>query len=191
MRLKKPRLNPVAESSMTHEQNEIVAPLRKRYGFVFNVLKTMMHNMPLLEAWNPLAGHIMGASSLSPRLREIVIMRVALRTNSEYEWGQHVLMSKEADLDEEDHNRICAGADAPGWTASERAVLLATDELIEVTMLSDEVWSALCAEFEEAQILDFIFTVGQYNMLAMALNSLGVQRESGVPGFPDGLDGAS
>jgi hypothetical protein len=30
---------------------------------------------------------------------------------------------------------------------------------------------------------DLIFAVGQYNLVAMALNSLGVQLDDGVPGF--------
>ena len=62
-------------------------------------------------------------------------------------------------------------------------MISATDELLQDTMLSEAVWSELTAHFSEQQIMDAIFTVGQYNMLAMALNSLGVQREDGIPGF--------
>jgi 4-carboxymuconolactone decarboxylase len=182
-RLTEPRLVPLAEGEMNEEQLALVAPLKKRYGFVFNVLKTLMHNMPLLEAWNAFGGHIMSGSSLTPRLREIVIMRVGWVTGSEYEWGQHVLMSEAAGLDAADHQRIREGADAAGWNHEERALLVATDELLRDTMLSDGAWADLKALFDDQQILDAIFTVGQYNMLAMALNSLGVQREDGVPGF--------
>ncbi|XOV85364.1 MAG: carboxymuconolactone decarboxylase family protein [bacterium] len=183
MRLSEARIKPIEEKDMTPEQVAMSAPTRERYGFVFHVLKTLMHNMPLLNAWNPLAGHIMGGSSLSPRLREIAIMRVGWQTNSEYEWGQHVLMSEAAGLTPADHARIRLGAQAEGWSGQERAVLTATDELLADTMLSNAAWAGLKAEFNEQQILDVIFTVGQYNMLAMALNSVGVQREDGVPGF--------
>ena len=182
-RLNGARLEPLGEGAMTEEQENMIAPMRERYGFVFNVLKTMMHHMPLLEAWNPLAGHIMSTSSLPPRLREIVIMRVGWQTHSEYEWGQHVLMSESAGLTAEDHDRIREGAAAPGWSEEERSLIAATDELLSETMLSDEAWSDLKRCFTAQQILDAIFTVGQYNMLALALNSLGVQRETGVPGF--------
>ena len=182
-RLTEPRLAPLAEDEMSEEQLAMAAPLEARYGLVFNVLKTLMHNMPLLDAWNPLAGHIMSNSSLPPRLREIVIMRVGWVTGSEYEWGQHVLMSESAGLDAADHRRIREGADAAGWNDEERALLVATDELLRDTMLSDGAWNDLKAHFDDRQVLDAIFTIGQYNMLAMALNSLGVQREDGVPGF--------
>lgn len=181
--LESARLEPLDEAEMSPEQLEMIAPLRERYGFVFNVLKTMMRNMPLLNAWNPLAGHIMSASSLTPRQRELMILRVGWRRHCEYEWGQHVLMSQAAGLTTADHDRVREGAGAEGWSAEERALISATDELLEHTMLSDAAWSELTAHFSEEQIMDAIFTVGQYNMLAMALNSLGVQREDGVPGF--------
>jgi len=158
-------------------------PARERYGVVFNVLKTMMHNMPLLESWNPLAGHIMSRSSLSPRQRELLIMRVACKTDSDYEWGQHVLMSREAGLTAEDHRRIRAGAGDPGWSPLESAMIRAVDELIDMRCISDATWASLATDLNETQLLDAIFTVGQYTMLAMALKTLGVEREPGVPGF--------
>ncbi|MCZ6643579.1 MAG: carboxymuconolactone decarboxylase family protein [Gammaproteobacteria bacterium] len=185
MRLDEARMAPVAEAEMTPEQEALAAPARERYGMVFNVLKTLMRNMPLLEAWNNLAGHIMASSSLPPRWREILIMRVGWLTQSEYEWGQHVLMSARAGLTVDDHARIRVGSKAEGWSTIERSLLAATDELLDDTMISDATWKALIAELTEEQILDLIFTIGQYNMLAMALNALGVQREPGVPGFAE------
>lgn len=184
LRLSRPRIEPLSEETMNDDQTAMIAPLKERYGFAFNVLKTLMHHMPLLNAWNPFAGHVMATSSLTPRVREIAIMRVGWLTRSEYEWGQHVLMSKPAGLTHDDHLRIIEGAEAPGWNADEQAIITMTDELLRDTIISDQTWSSLKKCFSDQQILDAIFTVGQYNMLAMALNSLGVQREQGVPGFP-------
>ena len=72
------------------------------------------------------------------------------------------------------------GADADCWDAKEKALLLATDELKADTHLSDATWAALSAHYDTKQIMDVVFTVGQYNMLAMALNSLGVQLDEGL-----------
>ena len=54
------------------------------------------------------------------------------------------------------------------------------DELKADTHLSDAVWTGLSAYYDTRQIMDVVFTVGQYNMLAMALNSLGVQLDDGL-----------
>ena len=125
----------------------------------------------------------MAGSSLEPRLREIIIMRVGWNTSCEYEWGQHVLMSEPAGLTPEDHKRIKEGALAEGWSEIESVLITATDELLGETMISNATWAALSSQLNEKQITDVIFTVGQYQMMAMALNSLGVQREPGIPGF--------
>ncbi len=184
MRLSKPRIAPLPESELTEEQRNIVAPMKQRYGIVFNVLKTLMRNMNLLNSWNGFAAHIMTNSTLDARLREMLIMRVGWLTQSDYEWGQHVLMSAPAGLTHADHLRIKEGPNAAGWNELEKTLLQAADELIADAFIQDATWDVLTRHLSTQQIMDAVFTVGQYNMLAMALNSIGVQREEGVPGFP-------
>ena len=185
MRLERPRIEPLPEAEWSEEQRKLIQPMKDRWGFVFNVLQTMIRNMPLFLAWSPLGTHLMDTSALSPRHRELLILRVAWRTRSEYEWGQHVVMSQSVGLSPEDFERIKSGPDAEGWEVFDATLLRATDELLDDTMLSDEVWSALANRLSDEQMTDLIFTVGHYKMLAMALNSLGVQRDPNVPGFSD------
>ena len=183
MRLRKARIPPLPEDDMNAEQAATVAGMRERSGRGFNVNITLMRNMALYKSWVPFARHTMSTSSLEPRMREILILRVAWNTESEYEWGQHALMSEQAGLDAADRQRIKAGAAADGWHAIESALINAADELAVGTMISDATWAALLLYLTTEQILDAIFTVGQYTMIAMALNSLGVQREPGIAGF--------
>jgi 4-carboxymuconolactone decarboxylase len=51
-------------------------------------------------------------------------------------------------------------------------------------MIGDATWSALAARYSTMQLLDLVFTVGQYTLVSMALNTLGVQLDAGVEGFP-------
>ena len=119
MRLSAPRITPLPEGEWTDEQKKMTAPTKERFGMVFNVLKTLMRHMDLLRSWNGFANHIMGTSSLDPKHREMLIMRVGWLTQSEYEWGQHVLMSKPAGLTHDDHLRIKEGPKAEGWSELE------------------------------------------------------------------------
>jgi alkylhydroperoxidase family enzyme len=61
------------------------------------------------------------------------------------------------------------------------ALVRAADELRRDSCLSDATWAALRERLSTEQVLDLIFTVGQYAMLAGALNSLGVQLDEGLP----------
>ncbi len=185
MRLSRPRVEPLPEAEWSEAQRKLMQPMKERWGFVFNVLQTLIRNMPLFLAWSPLGSHLMDTSALSPRHRELLILRVAWQTRSEYEWGQHVQMSRSAGLTPEDFERIKSGPDAAGWDELDAALLRAVDELLDDAMLSDDLWNALASHLSTEQLTDAIFTVGHYNMLAMALNSLGIQREPNVPGFGD------
>ena len=63
-------------------------------------------------------------------------------------------------------------------------LLAATDELVADQRVSDETWAALSRDWTTQQVLDLVFAAGQYVLTCMALNTLVVQRDAGVPGFP-------
>ena len=69
------------------------------------------------------------------------------------------------------------GAGADGWSPRQRALLLGTDELHELHVISDATWELLAEELGDQQLLELCFVVGHYEMLAMVLNSLGVEPE--------------
>ena len=179
MRPSKPRVGPLAIE-------EIDPEIRKYLGAEppVNIFRTLARHPKLLKRWLVFGNHILGKSSLSPREREIVILRIGWLCRSEYEWGQHVLIGRRSGLGDEEIERIALGPDAPGWSDFERLLLRATDELHEDACISDATWAALSKRYDTMQLMDLVFTVGQYNLVSMALNSLGVPREPGVPGFP-------
>ena len=62
-------------------------------------------------------------------------------------------------------------------------LLQATDELHSDAHIIDATWQVLLAHYNTQQMMDLVFTVGQYNLVSMALNSFGVQLDDGVPGW--------
>jgi hypothetical protein len=78
---------------------------------------------------------------------------------------------------------VKAGPDAEGWHSFDAALLRAADELHNDSFISDDTWGALSQRFNTQQMIDVIFAVGQYHIVSMALNSLGVQLDEGVKGF--------
>ena len=82
--------------------------------------------------------------------------------------------------------RILLGAGAPGWNDWDATLLKAADELHLDALISSATWDALADRYDTRQLMEVVFTVGQYNMVAMYLNSLGVQFEEGWEGFPIG-----
>lgn len=97
--------------------------------------------------------------------------------------GHHVAIGRDACLSDVEIRRIIEGPDATGWDSFEATLLRAVDELDTNTVISDSTWGLLAERYNTEQLIDFVFTVGQYKLVSMALNSLGVQLEEGFEGF--------
>ena len=100
-----------------------------------------------------------------------------------YEFGQHRRIGQQAGLSLEEVERVKQGPDHDAWTAHEAALLRAADELHADAFLSDETWNELAEQYDTRQMMDVVFAAGQYNLVSMALNTLGVQLEEGTPGL--------
>jgi len=153
-------------------------------GRVLNIFQTLAHHPKLLKRWLVFGNHVLFKSTLSPRARELLILRTGWNCRAEYEWGQHVVIGKQIGLSDDEITRITRGPDAPGWEPLDAALLRAADELHRDSRIGDATWSALRAGYETQQLIDVVFTVGQYTLVSMALNTLGVELDEGIPGFP-------
>ncbi len=184
-RLTEPRIKPANEDDLSEDLQGIMEGAKKLFGGrVPNVNMTLANHEKLFKRWLVFSNHILSKSTLPPRDREILILRIGWLCRSEYEWGQHLIIGKKAGLTGEEILRITRGHDAGGWTGIEPLLLKAVDELHEDSMINDDTWDSLSEHYDQQQMMDLVFTVGQYNLVSMALNSFGVQLEEGVEGFP-------
>ena len=140
-----------------------------------NALGTLALHPDLTKAFNTFNGYILFSSTLTPRERELLVLRVASLRQSAYEWEQHRVLAADAGLGPDEVERIAQGPDAPGWSPLDRAMLSAVDDLIGTAEISEVTWQALAAELDEQQLMDLVFTVGAYDLLAMAFRSFGVE----------------
>ncbi len=182
MKLAKPRLAPLREDQWSDEVRQILKPMIEQ-GLVFNIFKTLAHHPNLMRRWLVFGNHVLFKSTLSARERELLILRIGWLCQAEYEWGQHVRIGREAGLTDEEIHRIKTGPDAGEWNEQDRLLLKATDELHTDAHISDPTWQGLSKYYNTQQLMDVVFTVGQYNLVSMALNTLGVQLDEGLPTF--------
>jgi 4-carboxymuconolactone decarboxylase len=182
MRLDKPRVAPLEADQWSEQVKEIMAPF-VRQGRVFNIFKTLAHHPELMRRWLVFGNHILGKSTLAARERELVILRIGFLCRSGYEWGQHVLIARQAGMSDDEIRSAKTGPDTPGLSRLDHLLLKATDELHGDAHVADDTWKALTEHLTTQQLMDLVFTVGQYNLVSMALNSFGVQPDDGLPGW--------
>lgn len=153
-------------------------PRRNDRPKALNALGTLARHPELTRAFHTFNGHVLFGSTLQPRQRELLVLRVAAVRRSNYEWAQHVVLARDAGLDEEEIARIAVGPQAPDWSPLDRALLSAVDELVGDARISDSTWAVLANELDDQQLMDVVFTVGAYEILAMAFRSFGVELDA-------------
>ena len=178
------RIDPLPPKMWPSEMREALAAMRPpapRYPLTregrpsgANILGAMAHHPALAQAYFTLNGHVLLATTLTERQRELVIMRAAVLQRSSYEWVQHVFLARDAGLTDLEISWIAWGPDAPFWSVVESALLRAVDELIGEGVIGDQTWTVLSAHLGSQQLLDVIFTAGSYTMLAWMMQSLGI-----------------
>jgi len=173
-RLAAPRLAPVPKEGRTEAQQKMLAS-RPDY----NLYTTLAHHVELYNRWSPLGQYLLNGSKLPARDREIIMLRMGWLCQSPYEWSQHARIAKaDVKMTDEEIRRIAIGPQAVEWTDFERTLLTMTDELRYDAKIGDKTWAALRAKYSLEQSIDALYTASQYQLVSMALNSLGVQLDA-------------
>lgn len=164
-------------------------PLEKRPAEVadlpdLNIFGTLARHPKLAQRWSRFGGYLLARGRLSPRDRELAILRTGFRCGSEYEFGQHTQIGLDSGVTQEEIERIVLDPAGAGWEDDDAVLLRAVDELHDDSCIGDATWAALAERYDEQQLIELCMVVGQYHLVAMTLNSLGVEREHGIPGFP-------
>ena len=139
------------------------------------VFLTLGRHRRLFWGWLLFAGALMPGGRLLRRETELVILRVATLSGSDYELTQHRRLGRRAGLSAAEIDRVAGGPDAEGWAPRERLLLRVTDELHAHQDLSDATWAELRGRLDERECIELVMLVGHYTMLATTLTTLRVQ----------------
>jgi alkylhydroperoxidase family enzyme len=175
----------MARVSLIDENNHAdLAPLverirGRRRGALINVYRLLLNSPPLAATWFDHVNAVRWDTTLSGRLRELVIIRVGYLTSAAYILRQHVPRLALADGVSE-----AECADLADWQASdlfseaERAALAYTDAMTRDIDVPDDVYDALARHFaDERQIVELTVLIATYNMHSRVLQALKVDLE--------------
>ncbi|KSW25813.1 hypothetical protein AOX63_19270 [Pseudomonas sp. ADP] len=140
------------------------------------VISTLLRLGPLAPRYLLFVSNLLFKGGISRQDKERVILRVAWRTGSVYEWAHHVALGLDAGLSREEIDSF-GQDDSPLWTPRTRAFVQAIDELHVRQSLGEEKWRELALFLSEDLCVEFLVLVGHYVMAATMLNTLGVRLE--------------
>jgi alkylhydroperoxidase family enzyme len=142
-------------------------------GPVLNVYRMFLVNPEI-----PLnARAVWATSGLSPRAREIVILRAAFSRQSTYEWHQHVRIARDAGLSDNDINAVRSWESSPVFSADERALLAYVDALATSQRPDDASFTAVRKGRSDAELMGVTFLITLYFQLAQLMATMDLETE--------------
>lgn len=127
---------------------------------------------------------LLNGGLLTPRDRELITLRVALRSGCGYVWSHHYETAQAVGLTEAEVLRTAADPSTAGWSAHEAALVTAVDEICDTCVVGAGSWRELRRTYDDAQVLELLALVGMYRLLATVLNTSGVALDRWRPERP-------
>ena len=175
------------------EPSSTISPLLQRLidggtvaadGKPLNIFSTLDLNPRLHEKFMVFGGYLLNGI-IPAREREIVILRVGWNCRSIYEFGQHTIIGLREGLSENEIASLTLDPSAHNWSRDDAALIAMADELCADDCVSDATWQRLAVRWNEQELMELLLVAGNYRLVSGFLNSVGVQRDAGVPGWPE------
>ena len=170
----RPRIAPLPESQWTDVHKQLVAKYAPA-GTADNALRTLLQLPELADGVMPYTNYLSEESTLSPRHREILVLRAAWLGGSQPLWAAHAERARKAGMSATEIKRIAQGPDASGWDPFEATLIRLADQLYRNSSVTDATWKALSAGYDMFHLMDAVETVNHFIVLSMLYNSFGVQ----------------
>lgn len=183
-----PRIEPLGPEEVTAEQKGKIAALWEVLGIppkehIPEFFATMLHHPGLMLGQTEYAIQLL-RSELSPRHRQLAILRMAWLCQAPYEWSQHLKVGKsQAGLTSDDIKRVMEGASDESWEFEDQTIVQAVEELYDIAMIKDETWEKLTIFLNKKQLLELPLLVGYYQSVAYLQNSVRFRLMPGSKGL--------
>lgn len=177
-----PMITPLSEDQWTWKQKAIFYFLKfidEDDKAPINILATIAHHPDLLDVFLPMATQLGSTTTIDKRELELLALRTAWQAKSEYEWEHHFSYGLEAGLSQSEMTSLRTEVLDAGFSERDLLLVAVADELVANTQLSSATMANLLKNYSNAEVIEIIFIVNQYNGLSKFANSVGVQLESG------------
>jgi alkylhydroperoxidase family enzyme len=167
----------IAAADFTDEQATLAGGRGSPRGEL-NFVRTLVHHPSLYASWIPFAEQLVFRSSLPAREREILIIRTSELCAERYEIAHHLHIARTLGLTDTEIEAAKRGG--AGLSPFDNTLLKAVQELVTDHVISDQTWGMLAGRYTTQQLMEVVFLVANYSLMAMVTNSFGIPTEADV-----------
>lgn len=161
-----PRYLPVQVDAATEDAKRVYSQLEQNIGVVPNFIKTLAHSGNFLESLAAFYSSLMGETSLSERLRQLVILKTCKLQRCQYTIIYHTELAKQAGLSEEQIEALEDYSASDLLSYYEKEVLqLAEQVTLAPDEIQDDFWTQLDNHFTSDQIVELVTLISSFNLI--------------------------
>ena len=155
----------------------LTAQIISERGKLHNLYKMLLNSPPIAEGWLNLLTAVRQKTLLSGRVRELVIMRIAVINKAEYEFISHTPFALKEGISQEQINEIANWESSKAFDAVDRAVFAYTDSMTRDVHVPTEVFDAVNKHFDARGMTELTATIAAYNLVSRFLEALEIDPE--------------
>jgi AhpD family alkylhydroperoxidase len=143
-------------------------------GRISPLYQILLNAPEIAQGWESLLTAIRNRNSLSPAIREMIILRVAILNNAEYEFEAHVPHAIKAGISDVKINSLRELALSDVFDEQEKLILELTDVMTKNVQVPDALFNRVKPKFNDQEVLELVATISAYNMVSRLLNALNI-----------------
>jgi AhpD family alkylhydroperoxidase len=167
-----------------HDARPLVERIVAERGSVLHLYQMLLHSPPVAQGWLAYLTAIRQQSSLSPALRELVIMRVAILNRAPYEADQHAPIALKEGVTQAQLDELAQWESSQRFTPEQRAVLELTDGMTRNVQVPAAAVAGVRKFLADREVVELVATVGAYNMVSRFLEALEIHSHDERGGNP-------
>jgi 4-carboxymuconolactone decarboxylase len=169
------RVKLIQKEQAPPEIKELFQQIEDNGARIMNFYKVLANSPHVARNVIRLGNSLIGRAALSPKLRELTIMRIAKLCDCEYEWVQHTPVALQCGVSRAQLDAIGCWKESNNFNDEERAILQYVDEVTQNVKVADATFEALKKYLNEQHIVEITLAIGWWGMLARLFVPLEVE----------------
>ncbi|MBW6397895.1 carboxymuconolactone decarboxylase family protein [Roseomonas sp. HJA6] len=157
---------------------ETIRNSRKKIGHLHRML---LHAPPIAEGWIAMFDAVRWNSTLSGKIRELMMCRVAAINDATYEWEAHAPIALQEGATQAQLDTLHDWQASDAFDATERAALAYCDAMTLSVHVPESVAAEVRALFPERQLVELTVTIAGYNCVSRVLEALAIKGTDALP----------
>lgn len=163
----------VADDDAPPAVQQIFETTRASGAEVPDLYRALANSPKVLQAWTNLAWPLRGLRSTPRDMRELMILRIAQLTESDYEWQHHVPMAKKVGIRDEQIDELDRWSTSTEFTPEQRAVIAFSEAVVTVGQPDEQALADLAAVMDPTTVVDLTVTAAWYLAVSRVITVLG------------------